>query len=117
MDNWKSLQQFWESFSIPAYDENTVPDSAVMPYITYEAGESGFDTMTALTASIWYYSSSWAAISQKADEINDRLRYGGIVTNGIWIKRGTPFAQRMSDPDARIRRIVLNVEVEYLERG
>ena len=33
----------------------------------------------------------------------------------IWIKLGTPWAQRMSDStDDSIRRIVLAIEVEYI---
>lgn len=115
MDKWQALQAFWGSFGIPAFDTSSVPSSAEMPYITYEAGKSEFDENVALTASIWYYSESWAAISQKADEISRAIGNGGIVTNGLWIKRGIPFAQRMSDPDARIRRIVLNIEVEFFE--
>jgi hypothetical protein len=33
----------------------------------------------------------------------------------IWFKKGNPFLQRMADPDDAIRRIVVNIEVEYLE--
>ena len=31
----------------------------------------------------------------------------------MYIARGTPFAQRMSDVDDMVRRIVLNVTVEF----
>lgn len=115
MDNWQSLQAFWGSFGIPAYDESSVPENEEMPYITYEAEKSEFDVNNALTASIWYYSQSWADISVKADEIWESIGYGGVVINKLWIKRGTPFAQRMSDPDSLVRRIVLNVEIEFFE--
>ena len=31
----------------------------------------------------------------------------------LWIKRGNPFAQRMSDENDGIRRIYINIELEY----
>jgi hypothetical protein len=34
----------------------------------------------------------------------------------IWIKRGQPFAQRMADDSSdTIRRIVLNIETEFID--
>lgn len=119
MDKWQVLQSFWESFGLSAYDETLVDsDTGKMPYITYSASVSGFDAPIALTASLWYYSMSWAAISQKADEIQNAIGEGGVnlpCTGGtVWIKQGEPFSERMSDPDARIRRMGLNIMVEFM---
>lgn len=116
-DKWTALQAFWGGFSLPAYDENTVPDDAAMPYITYEAKTASFDERVALTASLWYRSTSWAEISQKAEEIGDYIGGGaGVKYSGgrLWINKETPFAQRMSEPsDDSVRRIVLQVSGEY----
>ena len=50
-------------------------------------------------------------------EIGAAIGLGGKIIpfdgGKLWIKRGTPFAQRMSDENEQIRRIYLNVEVEY----
>ena len=125
MDKWQALQTFWASFDIEAIDNTILLDEETreelgiaFPYITYEASTSDFDEPLALTASIWYHSLSWVAISQKADEIGNALGLGGVKIpydgGQIWIQRGTPFAQRMSDPDRYIRRIVLNIVIEFL---
>lgn len=119
MDKEQCVQQFWSSFGLPAYDERTVPDSATMPYITYELSTDSFGRALSLSASLWYRSLSWAAITQKKQEISDAIGSGGIIRpyddGAAWIVRGYPFAQRMDDPnDAMIRRLRLGVEIEFL---
>ena len=116
-DKWTALNSFWNGFGLPAYDEHTVPDGAVTPYITYEASTADLDEKVALTASIWYKSNSWAEVSQKSEEISQRIG-GGIgqpYDNGrLWITKESPFAQRMEEPDDRlIRRIVLQIAAEF----
>lgn len=116
-DKWQALQQFWENFGLPVYDENTVPDEAEMPYITYEARTANFDKPLFLTAQIFYYSPSWAEISRKADEIARFIGYGYriIKINGgyLYIAQGSPFAQRMSEQDDMVRRMVINISCEF----
>lgn len=120
IDKSQAIQAFWESFDIPAYDENTVPDDAQMPYITYNVVTNAVDSVTLLTASVWYRSSSWVDISKKVDEIAAKLAskgfYSAPLDNGVvWMVQGSPFAQRMSDPeDDMIRRYYLNVTAEFL---
>ena len=117
MNKWQALQSFWSSFGLTAYDANTVPDDAVMPYITYEAGTADFDEKFLRTASLWYRSNSWSEISKKAEAISDYIGGGaGVAYTGgrLWITKESPFAQRMSDDsDDNIRRITLQVAVEY----
>lgn len=122
MNKWQAINEFWNSFDIPAYDQNTVytgENSPQPPYITYEAQTGGIGQVLTLTASIWYRSSSWKEISQKADEIAESIGvgYGIMDVDGgyLWIVRGQPFAQRMSDPeDDMIRRIYVIVNAEFL---
>lgn len=119
MDKAQAISGFWNSFGLPAYDENTVPQDAVLPRITYSIATDSLENVVNLSASIWYRTTSWKDITEKANEIERRLgEYGGQVidlSNGkVWIMKGTPFAQRMNDPDDSIRRIVMNIQVEYL---
>lgn len=120
MDKWQAIHAFWNSFDIPAYDENSVPDDAPLPYITYSAIADAYDEKTPLTASIWYRGSSWAEVSRKADEISEKVPQTGYFIQKIeggyaYITRGVPFAQRMSDPtDDSIRRVYVNCLVEFL---
>lgn len=118
MDKWQWLQRFWGGFGLPAYDESSVPEGAEMPYITYAASAADFEHDVSLTASLWYQSTSWSEISQKADEIAKVVQFltpqpidGGRVR--IW-QGNTPFAQRMSDPGENIRRIVINIMAEFM---
>ena len=120
MDREQALHQFWSGFGIKAYDENTVPDNAMADdkYLTYSVVVSNFDEPSLASASLWYKSTSWAGITAKSEEINAALGRGGKVIpfdhGYLWVKRGVPFAQRMGDEDDTIRRIYLNVELEYI---
>lgn len=119
MDKAQALHQFWSGFGVAAYDANTVPSTATYPRLTYEASMDSFDDPVYLTASIWYRSTSWAEISQKAQEISESIGMGGVTIpydgGMLWVTRSAPFVQRLNDPDdSMIRRILLSVACEYL---
>lgn len=118
MNKEQALQSFWSSFGIPAYDETTVPDDAKMPHITYSVITDSLDNVVNLNASLWYYSTSWAEITRKKDEIAEYVGVGGKVIkldNGYaWLCRGVPFAQRMVDTNDMVRRIYINIQAEFL---
>lgn len=121
MDKAQALHEFWSSFDLTAIDENSAYDeSNELPsnYITYEVQTANFGDSVALTASLWYRSTSWADITQKADEIAEYIGWGGKVIpvdyGYIWIKLGSPFAQRMADEQDSLRRILMNISVDYL---
>lgn len=116
-NEWTALHTFWNSFGLAAYDALTVPDDAVMPYITYEAKVGELEQKTALSASLWYRATTWEQISDKALEIGNAIGGGmGVHYNGgrLWIVKETPFAQRLAEPtDDSVRRIVLQVSAEF----
>lgn len=119
MDKAQAINSFWNDFGLPAYDENTVPKDAPMPRITYSVATDQLGSVIALSASIWYRSSSWKDITLKTKEIEQRLgEHGGDVIKlddgYAYLCKGTPFAQRMSDPDDSIRRVYINVQAEFL---
>lgn len=121
MNAQKALHSFWSSFGWIAWEENTVPENAFSranQYITYSAGESDFDRPIMLTASLWQRSTSWTDVITKAQQIMNYISMGGVVIStdegAIWIKRGSPFSQRMSDEDPDVRRIYINIEVEFI---
>lgn len=120
MTNAEVIYRFWASFELPTYDETSVPAKSQTPYLTYETALDSFGNEVALTASLWYRDTGWEAITVKANQINAAISRGGrmlATENGaLWLKRGTPFAQRMADTDDSIRRIVINVTVEFIEQ-
>lgn len=123
MDKHQALFAFWSSFGLPAYDQYTVPDGATMPYITYEDVTDSLGNVVNMTASLWYRDQSWAAISRKAQEIADAIEAMDPITlpldtGRLYLTRGTPWAQRMNEPDdSGIRRVVLNLQAEYLTQS
>lgn len=123
MDKSQAIHTFWSQFELPAYDENTVPDEAEMPYITYDVGVGSLGDFINLNGSLWYKSTSWREISQKADEIEKAVKENGyyildIEDRGhLYITGGIPFYQRMPEPaDDMIRRIYFNLNVEFLSK-
>ena len=114
-----AIYQFWSSFGLTAYEENTVPTDAAFPYITYQLVTDSFDREIPLTASIWYRSESWAGINAKSEEISQTISRGGKIipcdSGSIWLKRGQPFAQSMGDEsDDLIKRKYLNITAEFM---
>lgn len=123
-DYAQALHQFWSGFEWPAYDSATVPSEDFGPgdkRITYSVVQDEFLYDVSMSVSLWDRSYSWENISKKSDEIYTAIGLGGVMLeydNGhIWIKRGHPFSQRMSDTDDAIRRIYLNIEAEYITGG
>lgn len=118
MDKAQAIHSFWSGFGLTAYDENSVPSDAQLPYITYNVATGAIGDMVVLSGSVWYRSTSWQDISQKADEIAEAIGYGYAIKEidggYVWITKGTPFAQRMGDTDPSIRRIYINLNAEFL---
>lgn len=118
----KALHAFWSSFGLPAYDQYTVPtgeEAPEFPYITYTVQTDSIGSTVSIEGDLWYYGTSWNEISAKADEIAQRLQNMHPPTiqldhGRLFLNPGTPFAQRMSDPDNdMVRRIYLNLTAEY----
>ena len=114
-----AIYQFWNSFGLTAYEENSVPDDATFPYITYQLVTDSFDREIPLTASIWYRSESWTATNAKTEEISQKISRGGKIIScdggAIWLKRGQPFAQSMGDEsDNLIKRKYINITAEFM---
>lgn len=118
MTKEQAYHAFLASFGWATYDENTVPDDAVMPRITYNLADAEFGFPVALSISLWDRSTSWTTITNKDHDIYTAIGRGGTIIKFddgyIWIKRGQPFSQRMSDEDDSIRRIYIVLEVEFL---
>jgi hypothetical protein len=117
MNKSQAIHNFWSGFGLPAYDQYTVPIDVKMPYITYSVSESEFEYPVALTGSLWYRSQSWEDITLKSYEISKSISLGGklirLDDGKLWIYRGSPFVQRMSDTDDSVRRIVINIVAEF----
>lgn len=126
MTKEQALHNFWSQFGVSAWDNESVPDEVdfkemeiePFPRITYEVITDNFGARNTLTASIWDRSDGWENITTIKRKVAEKVGYGGQMVpydeGAIWITRGIPFAQRLADEDDSIRRIVINIEVEYL---
>ena len=125
MNKEQALQWFWSGFSsggnnIPAYDNSSVPDTATFPRLTYEGQSDNFDRPVASTVSIWTRGTSWAQAEAIKHDIEAAITRGGCIVKydggALWIKRGTPFSLRLGETDDdMIRRIVINLEYEFVD--
>lgn len=122
MDKAQAIVAFWKKASgLPVYDENIIPDTAVLPYLTCEVSTASFEHEIPLTANLYYRDTSWEAISIKADAIAKaiyEMRGTSTKIDGgrfrVW-EGETPLLQRASDAtDDAVRRIVINVMVEFM---
>lgn len=119
MDKSQCIDQFWNSFGWKAYDESTVPEDVTMPYISYTVSLDNLGNPVMMDASLWDYTRSWETVSKKVDEISEAIDHQyppAIAIDGgrVYITKGTPFAQRVSDSsNTMVRRIHLNLEVEF----
>ena len=118
MTKEQAIHNFWNSFGVPAYDENTVPDDAVLPYITYEVAVDDFGHTVISATNIWDKSTSWNGVTSILELVTNELGLGGTTRRYdgglMWIMRGTPFARRVPDDNQNIRHISINIETEFI---
>ena len=118
MNKYEALCNFYSGFGIPAYEENSVPEKAKMPYITYEAITSGFDSQNvALSFQIFFKSESLMKIDTLTDKLSDALR-GHVKLKCdegyIILYRGEPFAQNVSTGDKATKCKYVNILADYI---
>lgn len=123
MNKQEAYHAFWSSFGWKAYNEASVPDNALESndnrYITYQGASGNLGQEMVLTASLFHRSTSWVTIHAKQEEISERLERmwpPSVPFDGgrLRIVKSQPFGVDESDEDPSIRRVRLNVHVEYL---
>ena len=123
MDKAQAIHSFWNSFGVPAYDENSAYDSQMeieFPYITYSVSTDSLGFPVVMTADVWYKSYSWKEISEKTEQIakyiETEMRPIPLDVGYLYITKGTPFAQRMTEETGvdNVRRMFLIINAEFL---
>ena len=109
----KTLNNFWNSFGIPAYLEEHIPDDAQLPYITYTVTQPDWMDSGSIQARIWYKGNSFVDVNKKVDEIADTIGEGCSIRTSdgmVVIYKDANFAQPQPYPeDSKIRVIYLNM--------
>lgn len=130
MNKQQAYNAFWRSFGVLAFEENAVPDDktiqalidagqaeAKFPYITYQVITDSLGNVVFPTASIYDKSTSWERSDLLSNLIARKIKQMNTIKldeGRMFITTGTPFAQHMDEQgDSSIRRIVLNLGVEF----
>ncbi len=114
----QALQSFMESFDIPAYPQNQIPEDVSLPYLTYS---KGFDPEGyAATVHVFYATESELIADNKAVEICAVIGEGGIQIpcdgGQLWITLDKPkwYASydNVADNENRtIKHRVININI------
>lgn len=92
-----ALYSFFSGFGIPAYEENSVPNDAELPYITYQIEDPDWSETGSISASVWYKGDGFRELFTKVDEIKRKTEGGIRVPTGdggcLYIFKDSPFAQ------------------------
>lgn len=126
MTREQAIFDFWNSFNIPAFEENSVPtgeNAPAYPYITYQLVIDNFGSQVQTSASVYdrdkdNYSALFQVL-QKTAEIRRKISRGGIMLafddGAVWLKPNAPFSQIMGDSeDNAVRRAYLNMTAEFI---
>lgn len=113
----KALNAFYSGFGLMAYSENSVPDDAQLPYITYTVPQSGVFESATHQVRVWYETDKSAPsnvqVNAKADEIIAAIGQGVKLKAGrgfVCIFPGVPLAQLQPSDDAT-RIVYINLEL------
>lgn len=108
-----------------AYPETAVPSKvagydrdAVFPYLTYSAPfEPDYERNVSIAVNLWDYTFSEKSMNDAVSELSGAIGNGGrqILCDGgcIWLRRGAPFAQPISDNDPRLKRRYIIITAAY----
>lgn len=120
MTKEQALHKFFNKFGIDGYRNTSVPDDAVLPYLTYTVPVSNFEEEPAsITVNTYHYTTSEAIPDAKAEEIRIAIGPGGVLLpcdgGRIWLKWGSPWCQSVfDDTDKTLKRRYINITAEFL---
>lgn len=129
MNKQQAYKAFWSEFGVLAFEENSVPTQDVLEslaktlnlpsdrYIAYQVLTDDLDHPVFPTASIYHRSTSWETLDTLSNLISARIKSMNTIKldNGrMFITKGTPFSQHQEESgDSNIRRIILNLGIEF----
>ena len=111
-DTAAALYGFFSGFGIPAYVEETVPDNAALPYLTYELKEPEPGGNTSLKARVWYEGTGFGPIVDKVGQIKQAIGQGvslPVQTGAIWLWPDTNFCQFQPTDEPKLKVAYLSL--------
>ena len=120
MTKEQALHKFFNQFGIDGYRNTSVPDGAVLPYLTYTCPVSSImEDPVSITVHTYHYTESEAIPDKLAEDIRNAIGLGGVMLNcdggAIWLKWGAPWCQSIfDDTDKTLKRRYINITAEFL---
>lgn len=118
-----AIYNFFSSFGIPAYEENSIYDTTEelnFPYLTYELKSDSWNDgqNVPVSVSLWYREHTLTNINAKTEEISHTIGYIGTMIEfdggKILITRGHPFAQTAGqDADDLVKRKIISLSFRF----
>lgn len=120
MNKYQALYEFYNSFGIPAYEENSVPEDAKLPYLTYEIMTADLDMdNVAISCQIYFKSNSLMKVNAITEKLYNALQGGKKLkcdTGYIVLYRGRPFAQNRPSGDKTVKAKYINISADYITK-
>lgn len=107
-----ALYAFYSGFGMPAYQTDSVPDDAALPYVTYLYQEPGRDMPATHYVQVYMRTNSNEQLLAAAGRIIAAIGDGVRLEGGVVIRPASPLVQVMvdgSDPDIRTAYINLQI--------
>lgn len=118
MDKQQAFNKLWQDATgLIAYEENSVPDDAVLPYCTYQTIIDGLDSAVFPLGHIWDRSLSWTRLDSCLKAIDAHIGHGLLIEldeGRMFICKGTPFAQRRTEEDnSDVKGYEIQLQIEF----
>lgn len=114
----RTLSEYWNSFGIPAYPEETVPDDATLPYITYALVKPHWRGVAIYNVRVWYKDTSFIGIMNTVDKIASDIGEGKRIIKDnviIYLFKEDNFFQMQPLPDSeeefKVAYLTMSIQV------
>lgn len=113
-----ALHDFWNSFGVEAYPEETVPDNAERPYITYEIVMPEWYGMATYNVRLWTKSTAFKQVTSLAEMIRQAIGDGKRIPvrsgGNIWLFKDENFFQIMPSEDITQKNAYLSMVIHVI---
>jgi hypothetical protein len=97
------------------YLENTVPETATFPYITYTLEDGEYTDNLLQTIRVYDNQGSVGRLAGMVDKIDQHISNNNVmdVNNNVYftVYKGTPFAQYVNEVDGNIKSMYINLQI------
>lgn len=113
-----AIHNFFNSFGIPAYPTDEVPDDTIFPWITYEPVIGNYYGQQTVfpSVNVYYRDTSNVAINAKIDEISKAIGNGIVIDcddGKIGIYLSGPWDKLTDQADSAIKRKYTTLQMTF----